>query len=181
MSELGFLGLGSMGSAMAGRLVQAGHTVRVWNRSPAASAALAAEGAVAVDSAADALAAEVSFSMLADDRAADEVLSVDAMGSAAGRVHVNMASLSPAMTDRLEERWTGAGGLYVAAPVLGRPPVAAAGKLNIIAGGPPDAVAVVADYLAVLGARTWDAGPRPRTASVLKVAVNYTIIHSLQA
>ena len=92
-----------------------------------------------------------------------------------------MASLSPTMTDLLEERWTSAGGSYVAAPVLGRPPVAAAGKLNIVAGGPPDAVARVADCLAVLGARTWDAGPRPRTANVLKIAVNYTIIHSLQA
>ena len=69
MTTLGFLGLGRMGSAMAGRLVGAGHEVRVWNRSPAAVERLVAAGAVGVPEAGDALDADISFSMLADDAA----------------------------------------------------------------------------------------------------------------
>ena len=81
MSTVGFLGLGSMGSAMAGRLVDAGHEVRVWNRSPEAVEAAVANGAVAAESPEDALSCEVSFSMLANDEAMSAVMTPPAVSS----------------------------------------------------------------------------------------------------
>jgi len=177
--RIGFLGLGTMGSVMARRLVDAGHEVHVWNRSPDAVDALVAVGAVAAASPADALAAGLSISMLSDDDAADAVLDDAAIAGARG-IHVNMASISPAAADRLEERFTAAGVGYVAAPVLGRPPVAAAGELNILAAGPPEHVDAVAPVLEVLGKRTWRLGERPRLANVVKIAVNFHIIHTIQ-
>lgn len=179
MTHVGFLGLGTMGAGMARRLVDAGHTVHVWNRSAAAADDLVAAGAVFEHEAAGALAQPVSFSMLANDTAADAVL---ASGAIAGSgIHVNMASISGALADVLERRFTEAGTTYVAAPVLGRPAVAAAGNLNILAAGPSDAIEAVSQYLDVLGAKTWRFGDRPRQANVVKIAVNYNLIHAIEA
>lgn len=181
VAELGFLGLGTMGSGIAGRLVGAGHDVVVWNRSPHATEPLVAAGARRADTARDALARPVSFSMLANNAAADATLSSENLEGEPGRVHVNMATISGGLATRLAERARGAGVTYVAAPVLGRPPVAAAGKLNILAAGPADVIAGLEPYFAVLGVRTWNMGVDPASANVVKIAVNYNIIHALEA
>jgi 3-hydroxyisobutyrate dehydrogenase-like beta-hydroxyacid dehydrogenase len=178
---LGFLGLGSMGSGMARRLIGAGHTVQVWNRSPEPVTELVEAGAVRAETPEQALAAPVSFSMLANDAAADAVLGGDAARTVAGGIHVNMASISPDAADRIAARFREAGAAYVAAPVLGRPDVAAAGKLNILAAGAPASVDAVLPYLEVLGAKVWRLGETPSMANGVKVSVNYNIIHALQA
>jgi 3-hydroxyisobutyrate dehydrogenase-like beta-hydroxyacid dehydrogenase len=180
MATLGFVGLGTMGSAMARRLVDAGHEVHVWNRSRDAVDALVEVGALAADSPGDALAAGISFSMLADDDAAEAVLDDEAAALSRG-IHVCMASISPAQADRLEARFEGAGTQYVAAPVLGRPTVAAEGRLNILAAGADGAITEVSPFLEALGSRIWRFGDRPRQANVVKVAVNFNIIHAIQA
>jgi 3-hydroxyisobutyrate dehydrogenase-like beta-hydroxyacid dehydrogenase len=181
MADLGFLGLGTMGTEIALRLIGAGHSVRVWNRTPEAADDLVAAGAVRAESAADALAADVSFSMLANDEAAEAVLTEQALAGAPGRVHVNLASISPEAADRLTDLHARAGVTYVAATVLGRSTVAAAGKLNIMAAGPAATVDALEPYFSELGVRTWRMGERPRMANVVKAAVNYNIIHAIQA
>jgi 3-hydroxyisobutyrate dehydrogenase-like beta-hydroxyacid dehydrogenase len=181
VAQLGFLGLGTMGREMARRLVEAGHDVIVWNRSPEPVAELVAAGATAADSPADALTAPISFSMLANDEAADDVLSVDNLTGEPGRLHVAMASLSPTAAERLSARHAEAGLAYLAAPVLGRFTVAAAGELNIIAAGDSEDLARAAPFFEILGKRVWAVGAEPRIANVVKAAVNYTIIHALQA
>lgn len=180
MTTIGFLGLGRMGSAMAGRLVESGHDVLVWNRTPDAASSLVEAGARLVDEPGEALAAGLSVSMLADDAAAEGVLDRATVGRARG-IHVNMASISPAAADRLEALFGDADAAYVSAPVLGRPAVASAGRLNILAAGPDAAVEAVLPILETLGARVWRLGERPRIANVVKVAVNYNIIHVIQA
>lgn len=180
MSTLGFLGLGSMGSGMAAQLIAAGHDVRVWNRSEAPVAELVAKGATAA-TVAEALAADVSFSMLANDAAVEAVLSGEALAAASGRIHVIMASISPSLADRMERSFADAGVGYVAAPVLGRPEVAAAGQLNILAAGAPEVVDAVLPYLEAMGKRVWRLGEKPSAANAVKASVNYNIIHALQA
>ena len=179
--ELGFLGLGNMGSAMAGRLVAAGHDVTVWNRSPEAADELVAAGATRADSAVEALGADVSFSMLANDEAAEAVLTAEALPGEPDRIHVNMASISAAAADRLAAVHDEAGVGYVACPVLGRPAVAAAGGLNLMAAGQDDAVDRVMPLLETLGAKVWRFGTEPRRANTVKIAMNFTILHALQA
>lgn len=181
MAEIGFVGLGTMGSAMARRLVDAGHTVRVWNRNPDAAAPLVDAGAVAAESAAHALDAGIAFSMLSNDAAVDAVFSADSLRNAAGALHVNMASVSPVAARALAERHAAAGVAYVAAPVLGRPPVAAAGKLNILAGGSDADLERAAEFFEILGARTWRIGADPAQANVAKIAVNFNLIHAIEA
>jgi 3-hydroxyisobutyrate dehydrogenase-like beta-hydroxyacid dehydrogenase len=183
MTALGFLGLGRMGTAIAGRLLSAGVPLVVWNRSRSdGEKAVTGAGAARASSAAEALAAPVSFSMLADDAAADSVLSSGNLGrSDERRIHVNMASISAAMADVLAARFTDAGMQYVSAPVLGRPEVAAQGKLNVLLAGPAEALDVVDPHLAHCSVRRWRFGDTPRQANAVKVAVNFMILQSLES
>jgi 3-hydroxyisobutyrate dehydrogenase-like beta-hydroxyacid dehydrogenase len=181
MSTVGFLGLGSMGAGMARRLVDAGHDVVVWNRSPGAADELVAAGARRAETPAGALEPELSLSMLANDEAVDSVLDEAAIRSLKGRTHVVMASVSPSLADRLAASFETEGATYVAAPVLGRPPVAAAGQLNILAAGPASALDALEPFFGELGKRTWRLGERPSVANAVKAAVNYNIIHAMQA
>ena len=181
MAEIGFIGLGTMGSAMARNLVDAGHTVRVWNRNPDAAVPLLEAGAVRADSAAHALDSGIAFSMLSNDAAADAVFSEDALRGVAGSLHVNMASISPVAARTLADRHAEAGVGYVAAPVLGRPPVAVAGQLNILAAGAEADIDRLKPYFDVIGARTWRIGTEPAQANLVKIAVNFNIIHAIEA
>jgi len=181
MATVGFLGMGNMGSAMAGRLLDSGHEVLVWNRTADACDELVGRGAVRAQSAREALAAPVSFSMFANDDASEAVLSGENLAGTAGRMHVNTASISAAAADRIAAVHAEAGVGYLASPVLGRPAVAAAGNLNLLVAGPDALVEAAAPYLAVLGSRTWRFGEEPRRANAVKIAVNFTILHALQA
>lgn len=180
MATIGFLGLGNMGKSMATRLIEAGHDVVVWNRSQGPVDEMVALGARAASSAAEALATGASFSMLANDQAAEAVLSTENLSQGSG-FHANMASVSPDCGARLAAVAKEAGIAYIASPVLGRPAVAAAGKLNILAGGDPETIAMAEPFFSVMGVRTWPMGDKPETANLVKIAVNYNIIHALQA
>lgn len=183
MTALSFVGLGTMGAEMARRLVAAGHEVTVWNRSDSeAVASIIEAGARRVDTVADAMQNELVFSMLANDEAVLERFSEEALAAAPqSSIHVNMATVGLATADTMVDLHARAGIEYIAAPVLGRPAVAAAGHLNIVAGGTPDAIDRVAPFLDVLGKRVWRVGEKPRTANLVKIGVNYNLIHTIQA
>ena len=181
MRTVGFIGLGSMGRSIAGNLISEGYDVVVWNRSQGPVDALVAAGARAARSPGEALKAPVSFSMLANDEATEQVLTRENLQHAAGKIHVCMASVSPSAADRLASLSNSCGVDYVAAPVLGRPEVAALGAVNLLASGPPAVVADLAPYFETIGSKTWTVGTNPRRANVVKIAVNYTIIHAIQA
>ena len=180
--NVGFIGLGNMGRAMAARLLAAGLTVRVWNRSSEPARRLAEQGAQAMATAREACDAEVVVSMLSDDRAVREVLLGAALPAArAGIVHLNMASTSPELSDELAARLSEAGCGYIAAPVLGRPDVAAAGKLNILAAGAAADLERVQPLLDVIGQKTWRFGERPAQANVVKLAVNFLLAAAIES
>ena len=176
--EVGFIGLGKMGRAMARNLARAGHRVRAWNRTPETL-----EGVEMVASPREAFQADAVFTMLADDAAIREVLlATDVLTTArAGVVHVVTATISVDFADELRDRHAAAGVAYVAAPVLGRPEVAEAGQLNILAAGPPAAVATVQPLLAVLGKQTWVLGENPKQANAAKIAANMMITMAIEA
>ncbi len=184
--NIGFIGLGNMGSAIAGRLLEAGHALRVWNRSPEPARRLAERGAQIAASAEEAFRGEVVFSMLSDDQVTRGVLvdsGVIARAQAgATRIHVNLATLSAALADELAERHLERGIGYVAAPVLGRPDVAAAGKLTVLAAGPRQTVDAVQPLLdGTVGQKVWRFGERASTANVVKLAVNFLLAAAIES
>lgn len=179
MPRVGFLGLGTMGLAMASNLVMAGHPVLGWNRSQSPLLKLVAAGGDAAESAKEALSQPISFSMLANDDVHDTVLAAENL--TAGTIHVGMASISPAKGLELSQRFLEAGAKYVSAPVLGRPNVAEAGELNILTGGDESAITQALPLLEAMGSKIWNISNQPATANLVKIAVNYNILHAIQA
>jgi 3-hydroxyisobutyrate dehydrogenase-like beta-hydroxyacid dehydrogenase len=180
--DIGFIGLGVMGRGMVTSLLRTGHRVRVWNRSRAAAEGLEREGAVVLGDPAEAFGGVV-LSMLADDDAVRQTVLDAALVPRArpDTVHVNLATISVDLADRLaaEHRRHGVG--YVAAPVFGRPDMAAAGQLAIVAAGDATALDRVQPVLDVLGGRTWRVGAEPRQANALKLAGNFLIASAIES
>lgn len=179
--HIGFIGLGRMGQAMAGNLAAAGHQVTAWNRSPVPADNL--HGVEIVRDPAAAMAVDVVFSMLADDSALRTVLIEGKLLDRAspGLVHVNAATISVALAEELTALHAQKGVSYVAAPVFGRPDVAAAAKLNIVAAGPAADLDRVQPLLAVLGQRVFVMGDRPAQANAAKIAGNMMLAMAIEA
>jgi 3-hydroxyisobutyrate dehydrogenase-like beta-hydroxyacid dehydrogenase len=136
--DVGVVGLGPMGSAMARSLLRAGHKVTVFNRTRARAEELQGDGATVADSAAEAASREAVITMLATDEAVENlVFGADGVlaGLPNGGIHISGSTISVDLSKRLEQAHTGLGQGYVAAPVLGRPPAAEAGKLFVMAAG----------------------------------------------
>jgi 3-hydroxyisobutyrate dehydrogenase-like beta-hydroxyacid dehydrogenase len=183
--KLGFIGLGRMGSAMAANLVRAGHEVTVFNRTPGKSSALVALGAQEAATLAGACRGEAVITMLADDEAAANI----AMGSGGlvenlskGAIHLSMSTISVAISDRLAQAHAQSGQRYVAAPVFGRPDMAAAAKLFIVAAGDPAAIDACRSVFDALGQKTSTIGGVPSAANLVKLTANFlqaAVIESL--
>jgi 3-hydroxyisobutyrate dehydrogenase-like beta-hydroxyacid dehydrogenase len=180
---IAFLGLGAMGHHMAANLLKSGQRVYVWNRSPQRVQALVQQGAKAAATPAECGIADVVFSMLADDAATRTVVVdsglLDAL--APGSIHVNMATVSVAFAREMSALHLARDVGYVAAPVLGRVDVAAAGKLNILAGGADELVDRVQPLLELMGQKTWRFGTAPEQANAVKLACNLTLACAIEA
>jgi 3-hydroxyisobutyrate dehydrogenase-like beta-hydroxyacid dehydrogenase len=181
--KVGFIGLGAMGSAMASNLIAAGHTVTVWNRTEAASQKLVSLGAKVVHTPDRAAQGEVLHSMLANDQAVREVLLdgalLDAMDP--GTVHVNHATVSVALARQLAEEHAKRGLGYVAAPVFGRPDVAAAGKLNMLVAGQAASIEKAKPLLEAMAGKLWPLGELPERANAVKLAGNFMIVTAIES
>ena len=182
--DIGFIGLGNMGRGMAANLLEAGHRVTVYNRSPGKADALVQQGAAAAGSVAEAGNAEVVFTMLADDRAVEDV----AFGRdgilaslAPGATHVSSSTISVALSERLTDAHAEAGQRYAAAPVFGRPEAAAAAKLFVVAAGAPQILQPLLPLFDAIGQRTFVVSERPPTANLVKLSGNFLIASMIES
>tara|TARA_R110001592_G_scaffold318731_1_gene595968 strand:- start:607 stop:1485 length:879 start_codon:yes stop_codon:yes gene_type:complete len=181
--NIGFIGIGRMAHGMVKNLLAAGHTVSVYNRTRAKAEALAGDGAIVVDSVADAAANELVISMLADDRALESVIFADSgflQALPENAVHVSMATISEAMGRRLTAAHAAADRAYVSAPVFGRPDAASAGKLFIVAAGSAAALNLCEPAFAVMGQRTFVVGEEPVAANVVKITGNFMLASTIE-
>ena len=174
---IGFIGLGAMGGPMARRLLETGHPLRVWNRSAGKMEALLGLGAAAATtSPAEAARGGIVITMLADDQALEAVTLGDAgilAGLGENGLHVSMSTIAPATARRLAEAHAERGVAYLAAPVFGRPDVAAAGKLWVLASGTDAAKERARPLLEAMGQKVFDFGDDPGAANVVKLAGNF--------
>jgi 3-hydroxyisobutyrate dehydrogenase-like beta-hydroxyacid dehydrogenase len=175
--EIGLIGLGAMGSGIAANLLKAGHHLRVWNRSPGPLEDLVRKGAERAATPADVFDRAVVFTMLSDDAAIRAVILDGGVLKKARRdtIHVVMSTISVAFAQSLETAHREAGLAYVAAPVMGRPDIAAAGELNILIAGEDAAVARVRPALEAVGKAVWPVGTEPHKANLVKLTANLAL------
>jgi 3-hydroxyisobutyrate dehydrogenase-like beta-hydroxyacid dehydrogenase len=182
--DIGFLGLGNMGSAMAANLLHAGHTVTVYNRSFDKVEALTVLGARPARTVAEACRADVVVSMLANDDAVEAVVFgtegvlANLQGAA---VHVSCSTISVALAQRLTAAHADAGHGFVAAPVFGRPEAAQAAKLFVVAAGDPATLQAVSPVLDAIGQRTFVVAEQPDAAILVKLSGNFLIASVIES
>ncbi|WP_102224627.1 NAD(P)-dependent oxidoreductase [Acidimangrovimonas sediminis] len=178
--KVGFIGLGQMGSGIAGNLLKAGHEVTVWNRSPDKADSLVEAGAARAATPAEAAQGDVVMTMLADDKAVESVVFGEDGIAGCPALHVSHSTISIELSERLEAAMSGAGG-YVAAPVFGRPEVAAAGNLFVIAAGPADALDRCAPLFDAIGQRSFVVGDHGPAANLVKLCGNFMIMTAVES
>jgi 3-hydroxyisobutyrate dehydrogenase-like beta-hydroxyacid dehydrogenase len=180
LGEIGFVGLGHMGTAMAANLAAAGRRVIAYVRRPDRIGKLEALGLRPTTDIGDLLDCEIVISMLPDDDAVREVVfgrSDDdfdglAAGLMPGAIHLSMSTISTAAASLLASEHARNGQGYVAAPVFGNPNAAQARQLFIVAGGASADVERCRPILDALGQRTFVIGADPQGANLVKLLGN---------
>jgi 3-hydroxyisobutyrate dehydrogenase-like beta-hydroxyacid dehydrogenase len=180
--KIGFIGLGRMGHHVAANLLKAGHQVTVWNRSQGPVQALVEKGAVAAKSPEEAVKGDAVFSMLSSDQVMRDVGLAGPLLEKAnkGLIHVNLATISVEFAKELAEAHKKAGLSYISAPVFGRPEMAEAAALVLVAGGDEAALKTMQPVLDKIGARTVPLNEAWQ-ANLFKICGNFMIASELEA
>ena len=178
--EVGIIGLGRMGTAMAANLVTFGYRVIAYVRRAEQMGKLAALGLKPTTDLADLFDCEIVVSMLPDDAAVSEIVFGRhqgghdglAMSLTPGAIHLSMSTISTGAAARLAGEHARYGQGYVAAPVFGNPDAARARQLFIVAAGAPADVEHCRPLLDILGQQTFVIGADPTHANLLKLLGN---------
>lgn len=180
--DLGVVGLGPMGSAMARVLMRAGHHLTVWNRTPEKAAPLVRDGARLAKTPAEAADREAVLTSVATDEAVSSVVFGQhgvASGLPRGGAHLSASTISVALAERLTEEHARLGQVFVSSPVLGRPPAAEAGKLFVLAAGAEAAIRQARPVLDALG-QLFVIGDQPSQANLVKLCANFMIFSTIE-
>jgi 3-hydroxyisobutyrate dehydrogenase-like beta-hydroxyacid dehydrogenase len=178
--DVAIAGLGRMGRALAERLLDQGHDVAVWNRSPGPAQELAAAGATALDELAAAWdGGRPVITFLADDVAVEQVCGDLIAAAPEGGMLVEMSTIAPPASARVAEAATGRGVRYLRAPVSGNPSVITAGNLGIMVSGDRDAYDDAHELLLAIGPKVSYVGDREQ-ARVMKLVLNSIIAGTTQ-
>jgi 3-hydroxyisobutyrate dehydrogenase-like beta-hydroxyacid dehydrogenase len=180
LGEIGFAGLGHMGTSMAANLVASGRRVIAYVRRPDRIGELEALGLRATTDIADLLDCDVVISMLPDDDAVREIvfgrkdnglkgLAAGMLGSA---IHLSMSTISTAAASMLASEHARNGQGYVSAPVFGNPDAAKARQLFIVAAGVAADLERCRPIFDALGQRSFVIGADPADANLVKLLGN---------
>lgn len=187
--EVGVIGLGSMGFAMASHLLAAGHEVTVYNRTEEKAHPLMEEGAMFSHDPAGAAQGDVVITMLSDDSAVEEIVFGEVSGiqkepdavegllvhQAPNCIHVSMSTIGVQLVKRMEREYSARGKKLISAPVMGRPDVAERGELVVMASGDKSAIERCQPVFEAIGRITHVVGESPVQAAIIKLAANFML------
>jgi 3-hydroxyisobutyrate dehydrogenase-like beta-hydroxyacid dehydrogenase len=174
--EVGFAGLGAMGTGIVRRLLASGHDVAGWNRSRERAEALADEGLRVVGSPADlARECDVVLSMLTNATAVEGVVREALPVLAPGKIWLDCSTIAPDESQAVAALVDETGAAFLDAPVSGSPATLAAGQLSIMVGGDRAAFARVEPVLLDIGPKVTYLGPQG-SALVMKFAINLSLV-----
>jgi 3-hydroxyisobutyrate dehydrogenase-like beta-hydroxyacid dehydrogenase len=184
--KIAFLGLGRMGSAIAGRLATNGaHELTVWNRTAERAAPFRDRGVAVAAAPQEAVAgADLVVSCLFDDAAVEALFQLQGAVVAAMRpsaIHLGITTVSADCANRLQALHAASGTRYVAGPVLGRPDVAAAGELTELLAGDPSAIAEIEPVCRLYAARIVKLPGSASAANNHKLCVNFFLGAMIEA
>ena len=180
MANLGFVGLGLMGSRIIHRLLAAGHQVSGYNRTRAKAENLIQAGMQWKDSPCEvAEAADITFSMVTDSAALSSIADgpdgiLTGLSAASGKIYVDMSTVSPRLIRDLAGRVAATGAQMLEAPVSGSVPAVESGTLIIYVGGEADALEKVRPLFELLSQKIIHVGTNGQ-AVVMKIAINLNL------
>jgi 3-hydroxyisobutyrate dehydrogenase-like beta-hydroxyacid dehydrogenase len=169
------LGMGKMGQALAGRLLDQGWGVVIWNRSPRDFSDLESRGAFLLNSLDDLWdRASIVITFLANDDALASVCFEDGgvlQSGASDRVLIDMSTVSPRISSAISARAEAVGVDYLRSPVSGNPTVLSAGNITLIVSGPRDTFERVEELMNSIGPTVLYVGDAEHSRT-LKLAIN---------
>ncbi len=178
--EVGVIGLGSMGFALASHILAAGHDVTVYNRTEEKAHPLMEEGATFSHDPSGAAQGDVVITMLSDDHAVESIVFGDddsglIVHQSPNCIHVSMSTIGIHLVKRMESEYLAAGKPFISAPVMGRPDVAERGELVVMASGDKGAVEKCQPVFDAIGRVTHFVGDSPVQAAAIKLAANFML------
>nr|WP_284694288.1 NAD(P)-dependent oxidoreductase [Rhodoplanes serenus] len=177
--EIGFVGLGDMGSLIVPRLMAAGHRVTGWNRTRGKAEPLIAAGMTFADSPRAAAAnAELVFSIVTDGAAVEHVaLAPDGIlaGLREGGIYADMSTIAPHVSRGVAERFAAGGRFMLDAPISGSPVTVQAGQASVMVGGDEGAYERIVPVLQAIGPKVMRVGGNG-LACQMKIAVNLLLM-----
>jgi 3-hydroxyisobutyrate dehydrogenase-like beta-hydroxyacid dehydrogenase len=182
--DIGFIGLGNMGRAIAQNLLQAVQNVTVWNRTAGRADGLQKLGARVAATPGECARTGIVITMLAEDSAVESVVFAEngiLKSLPAGGLHISMSTISVALSVRLSAAHRDARQSFVAAPVFGRPEAAAAKKLFIVAAGPATDLVRSQPIFDAIGQHTYIVGSEPQAANIIKLLGNFMIATTIES
>ena len=184
--KIGFIGLGNLGTAIAENLLEFHQPLYVYNRTASKTNGFKEKGAQVCSSIKElASQCDIVFSIVSDDHAVRQVTEGKdgiAENLREAGIHVSMSTILPSTSIELNELHKKNGNFYVACPVMARPEVARAKKINFFISGDADAIQTVKPLLQQAGsAHTWEFGNDVGAANVSKLCSNYLILAAMEA
>jgi 3-hydroxyisobutyrate dehydrogenase-like beta-hydroxyacid dehydrogenase len=184
IKKVAFIGLGKMGTGIAGNILKAGFVLTVYNRTQSKMAPFIAEGATgAATPRAAAVGVDVIITNLMDDQSVmDVVTGEDGLlaGLKPGAVHIGTTTNSPRCAEQLTEMHARHGSTYIAAPVAGLPDAARAGQLRTWVAGNPKAIEACMPLFSVYTSAVTNMGNEPSVANTIKLINNYMSLSMIE-
>ena len=182
--KVGFIGLGQMGSGMAGNLLKAKHEVSIYNRTAGKTENLVRLGANAPGEISMVSMSDAVITMLANDAAVEDVVFGNSgvlKSLPINAVHISCSTISVTLSKRLAEAHQAAGQHFLAAPVFGRPDAASAGKLFVVVAGKAGIIESCMPLFEAIGQRTFVMSETPEAANLVKLSGNFLIAAVIEA
>ena len=184
--EIGFVGLGNLGTPIAENILEKNQRLFVYNRTASKARPVVEKGAILCTSIKElGQKCDIIFSVVSDDAALNDITKGDngiAQNLKEGGIHISISTILPVTAKELAQVHKQFNNHYVAAPVMGRPEAARAAKLNFLVSGEQAIIETIKPLLLQAGGvGIWEFGSETSAANVAKLCTNFLIVSAIES